>query len=90
MRFILDTHCWLWWIAEPQRLTGDALSAIGDPDNTVFFSALSSWEIATEYRLGRLPLAEPPDRFVPPRIARDRFKPLPVTPPRRRPSTVPS
>ena len=79
MRLILDTHCWLWWIAEPERLTGDALSAIGDPGNTVFLSAVSSWEIAIKYRLGRLSLPEPPDRFVTPRIERDRFKPLPVT-----------
>ena len=25
MKLILDTHCWLWWIAEPERFTGDAL-----------------------------------------------------------------
>ena len=79
MRLILDTHCWLWWIAEPDRLSPQALEAIASPNNTILFSAVSSWEIAIKHRLGRISLPEAPERFVLSRISRDHFEPLAVT-----------
>lgn len=38
------------------------------------------WEIAIKYGKGKLPLPQPPDRFVPPRLTRDRITPLSITP----------
>ena len=55
MRLLLDTHALLWWLAGEEALSEAARAAIGDPDNEVFVSAASAWEIATKYRLGRLP-----------------------------------
>jgi len=49
-----------------------------DTDNELYLSSASSWEMATKYRLGRLPLPEPPHTSIPPRLARDGIKPLPV------------
>ena len=54
MRLLLDTHTLLWWLAGDQALSDAAREAIADPDNEVFISAASAWEIATKYRLGRL------------------------------------
>lgn len=79
MRILLDTHAWLWWIAKPSRLGPLALALISSGDNEVYLSAASSWEIAIKVRLGRLTLPEPPDRFVPSRMERDRLQALPVT-----------
>jgi PIN domain nuclease of toxin-antitoxin system len=53
--------------AEPERL-GEHLSLVEDHRSELLFSAASSWEIAIKYGLGRLPLPEPPDRYVPSRI----------------------
>ena len=55
MRLLLDTHAFLWWLAGDQALSEAARAAIADPENEVFVSAASAWEIATKYRLGRLP-----------------------------------
>ena len=55
MRLLLDTHTLLWWLAGDQALSDAAREAIADPDNEVFVSTASAWEIATKYRLGRLP-----------------------------------
>ena len=55
MRLLLDTHTLRWWLAGDQALSDAAREAITDPDNDVFVSAASAWEIATKYRLGRLP-----------------------------------
>lgn len=78
MRILLDTHCWLWWITTPERLATEAQQFIEDGHNEIFLSAASSWEIAIKYALGKLPLPENPETFIPPRLIRDAIKPFPV------------
>ena len=78
MRILLDTHCWLWWIAEPDKLNENARRQIEDHGNTIFLSAASSWEIAIKYSIGKLKLPEPPEQFVPKRLARDAVSPLAI------------
>lgn len=68
MRFLLDTHCWLWLQTTPERLSPEVLSLFEDPANDLFLSAASSWEIAIKYGLGKLSLPEPPSRYVPRRM----------------------
>jgi PIN domain nuclease of toxin-antitoxin system len=75
---LLDTQCWLWWLVSPEKLSPSALDQLADGENTLLLSAASSWEIAIKYALGKLPLPEPPETFVPSRIARDGVTPLPV------------
>ena len=78
MRLLLDTHVWLWTLVSPSRLSAEALAELGDPDNELYLSAASTWEIAIKYGLGKLPLPEPPRQFVPPRLDRDGVIALPV------------
>jgi PIN domain nuclease of toxin-antitoxin system len=54
MRLLLDTHVVLWWLEEPERLSEAAHQAMGDPENRVFVSAASAWEIAIKPSLGKL------------------------------------
>ena len=69
MKLLLDTHCWLWWFANDPRLGQSARNLIGDGENVVYLSAASSWEIAIKTSLGKLTLPEPPERYVPSRLA---------------------
>lgn len=55
---LLDTHALLWALMEPAKLSPRARDILKDPANTVFVSPASAWEIATQHRLGRLPVAE--------------------------------
>ncbi len=57
MLLLLDTHALLWWAAGDEALSLAARNAIAEPENDVFVSAASGWEIATKYRIGRLPRA---------------------------------
>jgi PIN domain nuclease of toxin-antitoxin system len=68
VRFLVDTHCWLWLQTTPERLPPAVLSLLEDSANDLFLSAASSWEIAIKYALGKLPLPESPDRYVPRRM----------------------
>lgn len=79
MRLLLDTHCWLWMQAEPERLRPAVLDILADDDNDLYLSAASSWEIAIKYALGKLPLPEAPDVYVPDRIVSSGVIPLPVS-----------
>lgn len=64
MRLLLDTCTFLWLAADDAQLTPRARSMCRSPDNDVFLSALCAWEISIKHRLGRLPLPEPPVRYV--------------------------
>jgi PIN domain nuclease of toxin-antitoxin system len=57
MRLLLDSHVLVWWLAGDEALSATAREAIGNPDNAVFVSAATAWEIATKHRLGRMPQA---------------------------------
>jgi PIN domain nuclease of toxin-antitoxin system len=79
VRLLLDTHTLIWWRTDSDKLTRAAFGALADPRAAVYVSAASAWEIATKYRLGKLPLAQPLlDGFVP-GLETARFLPLPVT-----------
>ena len=78
MKILLDTQCWLWWIAAPEKLNQSARRRIADKRNTVYLSAGSSWEITIKYSIGKLPLPEPPMQFIPKRLARDAITALPI------------
>ncbi|MFM7651642.1 MAG: type II toxin-antitoxin system VapC family toxin [Vulcanococcus sp.] len=57
MQLLLDTHVLLWALLEPQKLSPALRTALEDSDNTLMVSAASTWEIATKWRLGKLPHA---------------------------------
>jgi PIN domain nuclease of toxin-antitoxin system len=56
MRLLLDTHAFLWTWGRSDRLPSNAKRAIEDPQNDLFLSAVSLWEIAIKTRSGRLHL----------------------------------
>ena len=53
MKFLLDTHLLLWAAGQPERLSKSARELIENPDNVLYFSAASIWEIAIKSSLGR-------------------------------------
>lgn len=69
MRILVDTHCWLWMQVSPEKLRPASRQIVEDPRNELLLSAASSWEIAINYGLGKLPLPQPPGVYVPSRMA---------------------
>jgi PIN domain nuclease of toxin-antitoxin system len=65
MRILLDTCTFLWVITDAPELSARARELFADPANEVFLSSVSTWEISVKYALGRLPLPESPERFIP-------------------------
>ena len=79
MRALLDTHAFLWWIADSSRLSESAYRVIADEENDIAISAASAWEIATKHRLGRLPSADALASDIGVYIARQGFDEISVT-----------
>jgi PIN domain nuclease of toxin-antitoxin system len=65
MKLLLDTCTFLWIVAGAPEISDRARIAFTAPDNEVYLSAVSAWEIAVKHGLGRLPLPAPPSDFVP-------------------------
>lgn len=78
MRLLLDTCTFLWISSEAPELSPRARELFVAPENEVYLSAASTWEIAVKYALRRLPLPESPDQFVPAQRRRHGIAPLPV------------
>lgn len=69
MRILLDTQCWLWLCASPERLSSKTIARLADPSTARLLSAASVWEMVIKFRLGKLPLPLHPRDFVPSRLA---------------------
>lgn len=57
MRVLLDTHALIWLVSGDERLPMRARRLIETEADATFASAASAWEIATKFRLGKLPSA---------------------------------
>jgi PIN domain nuclease of toxin-antitoxin system len=75
---LLDTHVWLWALLSPERLSERAVDALENPENSLLFSAASSWEISIKYALKKLKLPEPHARYIPTRLERLGVTPMSV------------
>ena len=78
MKLLLDTHAFLWWIADDPSLSTRARRAIAGAANEVYLSAASAHEMAIKAGLGRLRLREPLEELVPREVAACGFRVLPV------------
>lgn len=74
-RLLLDTHVFLWWLADSSDLGASARKAIVDARNEVFVSAATGWEIAIKRAAGKLRAPDNLDALV----EESGFLPLPIT-----------
>ena len=54
MKFLLDSHAFLWAIMAPEKLGKNARAAITTPGNEVYVSAVTFWELSLKHSLGKL------------------------------------
>jgi PIN domain nuclease of toxin-antitoxin system len=78
VKLLLDTQCWLWMQASPERFSSQARDIVDDPDSVLLLSPVSAWEIASKYASGRLTLPLPPAEYVPSRMKSSGVDALPL------------
>jgi PIN domain nuclease of toxin-antitoxin system len=59
MIYLLDTHTFLWFISADSSLSAAAKALIESPENAVYLSIASLWEIAIKVSLGKLEVPSP-------------------------------
>ena len=76
MRLLLDTHAFLWWVADAPALSRKARAVIADSENQCLLSLVSSWEMAIKLSLGKLKLPAAIERFISEQLAANGFSQL--------------
>ncbi len=56
MKYILDTHTLLWVLFEDEKLSQKARTAIRNPDNEIYVSTITYWEISLKYSISKIEL----------------------------------
>ena len=79
MRFLLDTHAFLWFVLDDKRISEQAKSTIADSKNEIYFSAASVWEMAIKTKLARLKIKDDFESFIISQLSTNNFVPLSIT-----------
>jgi PIN domain nuclease of toxin-antitoxin system len=75
---LLDTHVWLWMNGAVERLSEPARELLAESEQGLYLSAASTWEIAIKHAAGKLELPQPPELYIPSRLAQNDVRPLAI------------
>lgn len=79
MRYLLDTHSFLWLASDDARLSVRAKEAFLSPENDFLLSVASIWEVAIKASLGRLKFVLPLPQFVERQVQHMGLEILPIS-----------
>lgn len=82
MRYLLDTHAWVWWHMRPKKLSGRVRSLIRSPSRyqELLLSAVSPWEFAKLLEKGRLGISCDPEAWIREALEMPRLRLVPLSP----------
>ena len=69
MKFIADTHAFIWFVTDSPQLSVRAKELFESPESERLLSMASLWEIAVKANLGKLAFARPLEQFIPEQLA---------------------
>lgn len=70
MSYLADTHLFLWVVFSPQKIPKKVKDILLNPDNTIYISVITFWEVSLKYQLGKIDLKGIyPDKL--PTVAKD-------------------
>ena len=66
MKYLLDTHVWIWWHVNPKRISKKVLSLLGNPKRyeELLLSAISPWEFSKLIEKGRIGINCDPENWI--------------------------
>ncbi len=66
MKYLLDTHTWVWWNMRPQNLSPKVVKLIENEDefDELLLSAISPWEFSKLLEKGRLGISYSPEEWI--------------------------
>ena len=82
MRFILDTHVWIWWNMRPHKLSAKVKAVLSSPEkyNEVLLSAISPWEFSKLLEKERIGISCNPEEWMAEALDMPKLRLVPLTP----------
>ena len=82
MKYLLDTHVWIWWNAHPQKLSVKAKSLIKKSEryDELLLSSISPWEFSKLLEKGRIGISCDPESWINSALDMPKLRLVPLTP----------
>ncbi len=66
MKYLLDTHTWIWWNMRPQKLSRKVIKLIENQDgyDEILLSAISPWEFSKLLEKGKIGISYNPEEWI--------------------------
>lgn len=82
VKYLLDTHTWIWWHMHPQKLSRKVKSIIGNGDNydEMLLSAISPWEFSKLLEKGRIGISCDPEKWINDALDMHKLRLIPLYP----------
>jgi len=82
MKYLLDTHTWVWWYMNPQKLSRRVTNLIGDTTryDELLLSAISPWEFCKLLEKGRIAISCSPEDWLNAAFDLPKFRLVPLSP----------
>lgn len=82
MKYVLDTHIWIWWQMHPKKLSPKVHTLLATPKRyeELLLSAISPWEFSKLIEKGRLGISCNPEEWISEALAMPKLRLVPLTP----------
>lgn len=78
MKYLLDTHIWIWSVSKPEKLSDKIKNILGNDSNEFFISSISFWEFIVLVEKGRITISKPVDEWIREAIIDPNIKEIPI------------
>ena len=82
MKYILDTHTWIWWHMNPQKLSQKVKRLIGNANEyeEILLSSISPWEFSKLLEKKRIGISCDPEDWINSALDMPKFRLVPLSP----------
>ena len=82
MKYMLDTHTWIWWHMNPQKLSQKVKRIIGNTNeyDEILLSAISPWEFCKLLEKKRIGISCDPENWINSALDMPKFRLVPLSP----------
>lgn len=82
MKYLLDTHTWIWWNMNPANLSDKVRQVIADSEkySELLLSAISPWEFCKLLEKKKLGISCPPEEWLKQALDMPKFRLVELTP----------
>jgi PIN domain nuclease of toxin-antitoxin system len=82
MKYLLDTHTWIWWHMQPKKLSKKIITLLSTPEKyeELLLSAISPWEFSKLLEKGRIGISCSPEEWISQALQMQKFRLVPLSP----------